>query len=248
MTPGSSSTTGFILKNLRIAPPKDSAKTPGIDDLRPRFIPRGKAFIGRTSSSSGRLKKRYGTSPRIVTAVLIIESRLGTYPMRYRAMRVFSNMTLVQDQAFVEGLRGHYPGLCELLDDEQTLKTATAKPGGHPASCTSSSSLPMSSGSTPTRSWGRVRGPGTGPVHPVHLQELRRGRNGDGRKDPFSMPDALASIAGFLRKSGWRGRTATRRGTARPCDLQPQRHLREHHPQDLPGALGAGRRDRPVTH
>ncbi len=196
---------GFILKNLRIAPPKDSAITPGIMTYDPAFIPRGRAFIRENEQQFRAIEERYGTSPRIVTAVLIIESRLGTYPMRYRAMRVFSNMALVQDRAFVEGLREHYPGLCELLDDEQTLKTATAKARWASGELYQLIVLADELGLDPHEIMGSVSG-ALGPAQfiPSTFRNYGEDGNGDGRKDPFSMPDALASIAGFLKKSGWR--------------------------------------------
>ena len=196
---------GFILKNLRIAPPKDSTKTPGIMTYDPAFIARGRAFIRENAQQFRAIEERYGTSPRIVTAVLVIESRLGTYPMRYRAMRVFSNMTLVQDQAFVEGLREHYPGLCELLDDEQILKTATAKARWASGELYQLIVLADELGLDPHEIMGSVSG-ALGPAQFIPSTFRKYGEDGDadGRKDPFSLPDAMASIAGFLKKSGWR--------------------------------------------
>ena len=70
----------IVVKNLFYSKPRGTSKSP----MSWRLI-RGKSNVAATfmKEQAGVLsavEKRFGTSPRIITAILIIESRLGTYP------------------------------------------------------------------------------------------------------------------------------------------------------------------------
>ncbi|HWR68830.1 MAG TPA: lytic murein transglycosylase, partial [Desulfomonilia bacterium] len=196
---------GFILKNLRISPPRASPKTPGIMEYDPVYVLRGRSFIDTNLKQFSLIQDRYGTSPEIITAILIVETRLGTYPMRYRAMRVFANMALAQDPLFIASLEGHYKGLSELLRDDAVLKVATAKAKWASGELFELIVLSRELGLDPHEIKGSVSG-ALGPAQfiPSTYRKYGVDGDGDGKKDPFNMADAMASIASYLKSSGWR--------------------------------------------
>lgn len=196
---------GFIMKNLRIAPPRAAPTTPGIMEYDPIYVTRGRDFIEAHRSRFKIIEERYGTSPEIITAILIVETRLGTYPMKYRAMRVFTNMALAQDPDFIASLEEHYKGLSRLLKDEETLKAATTKAKWASGELYELIVLAGKLGLDPHEIIGSVSG-ALGPAQfiPSTFRKYGVDGNGDGRKDPFDMADAMASIGSYLRKSGWR--------------------------------------------
>ncbi len=196
---------GFILKNLRIAPPRASPKTPGVMEYDPVYVARGRAFIEANRERFNVIEEQYGTSPEIVTAILIVETRLGTYPMRYRAMRVFSNMALAQDPVFMATLEEHYKSLSTLLKDEETLKVATTKAKWASGELYELIVLSRDLGLDPHEIKGSVSGAlGPGQFIPSTFRKYGVDGDGDGRKDPFNMADAMASIASYIQKAGWR--------------------------------------------
>lgn len=196
---------GFILKNLRTAPPKASPKTPGIMEYDPVYVTRGRDFMETYREQLRIIEERFGTSPEIITSILIVETRLGTYPLKYRAMRVFANMTLAQDPVFIASLEGHYSALSRLLKEEETLKAATAKAKWASGELYELIVLAGSLGLDPHEIIGSVSG-ALGPAQfiPSTFRKYGVDGNGDGRKDPFDMADAMASIGSYLSTSGWR--------------------------------------------
>lgn len=196
---------GFILKNLSIAPPKASPKTPGIMAYDPVYITRGREFMKTHRGQLDAIAARYGTPAEIVTAILIVETRLGTYPMRYRAMRVFCNMAMVQDPVFIVALEEHYKSLTDLLRDEEVLKVATAKAKWASGELYELIVLAGELGLDPHEIMGSVSG-ALGPAQfiPSSFRKYGVDGNDDGRTDPFDMADAMASIGHYLQKAGWR--------------------------------------------
>ncbi len=195
----------FILKNLSIAPPRASAKTPGVMAYDPVYIEKGLAFMEENREYLASLKERYGTSPEILTALLIIESRLGTYPMRYHVMCVLANMAPARDQAFVESLKAVRPDLAALVEDEATLKAALSKGGWASRELPELIALADELQMDPFQIMGSISG-ALGPAQfiPSTFRKYGVDGDGDGRKDPFAMKDALASMASYIRSSGWR--------------------------------------------
>lgn len=196
---------GFILKNLRTAPPRAAPATPGIMEYDPVYVARGRSFIEANRELFSAIEERYGTSPEIITAILIVETRLGTYPMRYRAMRVFSNMALAQDPVFIASLQEHYKSLSHLLEDEEVLNVATAKARWASGELFELILLAEELGLDPHEIKGSVSGAlGPGQFIPSTFRKYGVDGNGDGRKDPFDMTDAMASIGSYLQKAGWK--------------------------------------------
>lgn len=195
----------FILKNLSISPPKDTLETPGHMVYSPAYVEKGRSFIEAHRESFTALQERYGVSPEIITSILIIETRLGTYPQRYYAMRVFANMALAQDPEFIEDIKESYPGLATLLADGETLKVATAKARWASGELYQLIVLADELGLDPHEIKGSVSG-ALGPAQfiPTTMRKYGADGDGDGKKDPFNMDDAMASIASFLKTSGWR--------------------------------------------
>ncbi len=195
----------FILKNLSIAPPKAAPGSPGVMGYDPAYISRGRAFIDANRGFLADLERIYGTSPEILTAVLIVESRLGTYPMRYRVFGVLASMALARDRSLVESLAVGRPSLGRLLDDEGLFKTASSKASWASRELPHLVALAGEIGKDPLEIMGSVSG-ALGPAQfiPSTFRKYGRDGNGDGKTDPFDMQDALASMAGYIRSSGWR--------------------------------------------
>lgn len=195
----------FMLKNLSIAPPKASSTTPGIMAYDPAYISRGRSFIDQHREILARLEKQYGTSPEILTSVLIVESRLATYPMRYNVFSVLANMAVVRDRGTLEALAKSEPALEELLHDESLLATAISKASWASRELPHLVRLADELGMDPLEIKGSISG-ALGPAQfiPSTFRKYGVDGNGDGRKDPFAMEDALASMANYIQKSGWK--------------------------------------------
>jgi membrane-bound lytic murein transglycosylase B len=196
--------TGFIIRNLFNTKPGASASKSQYMYYSPRFIPRGRTFIEQNREAFEGIRNRYGISPEIITAILIMESKLGTYPERYRAFRVYANLALANDPDVLVALRDtngkRYPG----LNKEKTLERARAKGRWALGELYTLVLLSDELQWDPLEIKGSIAG-ALGPAQFIPSTFRKYGIDGDsdGRIDPFCMADAMASIAHFLNHSGW---------------------------------------------
>jgi len=195
----------FILRNLIIAPPKASPKTPGVMAYDQAYISKGCTFMSENEEFLEALRERYGTSPEVLTAVLIVESRLGTYPMRYKVASVLASMALAKDPAFILELKERNPGLGEALVDADSLDKAVLKARWAARELPELVTLARELDMDPIEIDGSVSG-ALGPAQfiPSTFRKYGVDGDGDGKRNPFAMKDAIASMANYIRLAGWR--------------------------------------------
>jgi hypothetical protein len=82
----------IVLKNLFYSKPRPSRQRPEVMEVDPRQIARDRSFIATHAMMLDAARKRFGVSPRIITAILIVESWLGDYPMPYGVFNAYANL------------------------------------------------------------------------------------------------------------------------------------------------------------
>jgi membrane-bound lytic murein transglycosylase B len=195
----------FIVKHLFPAAPIANI-VPVTDPTyySPRFIPLGRIFIEENRETFDCIKKTYGISPEIITAILIIESKLGTLAEEYKAFQVYTNLSLADSQDVLSLLKetegSKNPGL-----HQETLIRKARKKGRWAAGelyhlIMLADRLQYDPLDLKSSSAGAL---GPGQFIPSTFAGFGVDGDSDGRTDPFSMPDAIASIANYLKKSGW---------------------------------------------
>jgi membrane-bound lytic murein transglycosylase B len=198
----------FIVTSLFPASPLPPlpTNTPSADPTyySPRFIPLGRIFMEENRDTFDCIERDYGISPEIITAILIIESKLGTLAEDYQAFQVYTNLALADNPeilAFLQETEGtRYPGLYQ----EPLMKKARKRgkwAGGELYHLILLSDRLQFDPIELKSSCAGALGPGQ--FIPSTFTGFGVDGNSDGRTDPFSMPDAMASIANYLKKSGW---------------------------------------------
>src|SRR5271157_685381 len=117
----------FILKNLDFCHPKGSAKHPERMEYDKKYVIKGKAFIEENRDFFVSVQDKYGVSPQIITAILIIETRLGTYPQKYNAFQVYANISLISDPDIIKLLKDKNSGTEAFLQDAEGVKKTFAR-------------------------------------------------------------------------------------------------------------------------
>jgi len=207
MDPGISIDPQFIVTNLFPPAAPSPIPTPVTDPTyySPRFIPLGRIFMDENREIFNCIKRDYGISPEIITAILIIESKLGTLTEEFKAFQVYANLALADNPDILsylqetDGLR--YPGLCQ-----EALITKARKRGRWAAGelyhlILLSDRLRYNPLVLKSSCAGAL---GPGQFIPSTFNGFGVDGDSDGRIDPFSMPDAMASIANYMKKSGWK--------------------------------------------
>jgi membrane-bound lytic murein transglycosylase B len=195
----------FILKNLDFVHPKGSAKHPERMEYDKKYVIKGKAFIEENRDFFVSIQEKYGISPQIITAILIIETRLGTYPQKYNAFQVYANISLISDPNIIKLLKDKNSGTETFLQDEEGVKKTLARGRWAGEELFNLIMLADEIKMDPLEIKGSVAG-ALGPAQfiPTTFRKWGVDGDGDGEKNPFRMPDAMASIANLLKKSGWR--------------------------------------------
>jgi membrane-bound lytic murein transglycosylase B len=173
--------------------------------VEPVYIDRGRAFIQDHAPLLAALEKQYGVAPQAVTAILIVESRLGRYYEVHHVFNAFLNMASCLDPDFFAAVvaynRKRYP---EMADPDIAL---SAIKRGEWALTELSELLKLARAidMDPCEIKGSYAG-AVGPAQfiPSSFQYFGMDGDLDGIRDPFNMTDAMASIANYLKSAGWK--------------------------------------------
>jgi membrane-bound lytic murein transglycosylase B len=201
----------IVIKNLFYAAPRGTEKQPEIMKIDPQLIEKGKVFIKENKESLSSLKKRFGTSPQIITAILIVESKLGVSPMRYNVVTVYANLASLLDPDYFSEIQKNYAENYPQLNDADTIKRAQNKAWWALDELYALAQIAYGLKMDPIDIMGSFSG-AMGPAQFIPSTFLVYGVDGDGDgiRDPFNMEDAKASIANYLKSSGWSENAALR--------------------------------------
>jgi membrane-bound lytic murein transglycosylase B len=195
---------GFIVKSLIGSAPTASTSSSKYMYYNPQFISKGRAFIEGNQDAFANIHERYGVSPEIVTAILIIETKLGTYEGKYRAFDVFVNISLANDPEVIAVLKGTYGNNYPELFNENNLEKLRARGRWALNELCALIQLSDKLQLDPIEIKGSIAG-AIGPAQFIPTSFIKFGVAGnlDERIDPFRMDDAIASIANYLKLAGW---------------------------------------------
>ncbi|MFO7709074.1 MAG: lytic murein transglycosylase [Desulfobacterales bacterium] len=170
----------------------------------PESIAKARAYLQEYQAPLAEAEQAYGVDARVITAILLVESRLGTVSGSRSALNILSTLAALTDAGMQETFwkiipaerrisRAHYEervrkraewGYREL----KALLTYADREQIDPASITGSYA-------------GAV---GFAQFMPTSILAYARDGDGDGRVDLRTHADAIASIASYLQRHGWR--------------------------------------------
>ncbi|HQP32264.1 MAG TPA: lytic murein transglycosylase [Deltaproteobacteria bacterium] len=173
--------------------------------VEPVYIERGRAFIQDQARLLTELDHAYGVAPQAVTAILIVESRLGRYYEVHHVFNAFLNMAACLDPDFFAAVvaynRERYPEMA----DPDTALSAVKRGEWALTELGALMDLARAIDMDPCEIRGSYAG-AVGPAQfiPSSFQSLGVDGDSDGIRDPFNMVDAMASIANYLKRAGWK--------------------------------------------
>ena len=181
---------------------KTTKKLPGNVDQK--YIDLGRQFIKDRHDTFTLIETEYHVPAEAITAILIIESKLGRDYERYHVFNAYLNLAACIDPDFLEEFiqrnKERYPG----IDTYQTRMTAITKGEWALREIKDIVRLSDEIDMDPLEFKGSYAG-AIGPAQfiPSSVINYFKDGNSDGIRDPFAMEDAIASIANYLNKSGW---------------------------------------------
>jgi membrane-bound lytic murein transglycosylase B len=177
-------------------------KTVRRDYLAPHVITRALAYKRDNAALLDDITRLYGVPKEIVVSILLIETRLGEYT---GDRVVFNRLASMARSDELEPLRPHL-GKLSLTAEEEAYARRRSREKADWAYGELKALLLFAAGhdADPLA----IRGSHYGAIGqcqfmPSNLFLYGVDGDGDGRIDPFSTPDALHSIANYLRGHGW---------------------------------------------
>ncbi|MEE8317197.1 MAG: lytic murein transglycosylase [Syntrophobacteria bacterium] len=168
-------------------------------------VRKAKRYIERNETSLEEANRRFGVEPPVVVAVLMVETALGTYPGKYQTINVLSTMAVSQEPAVREKILA---GLTEEQKHMQSgaviSKRLSKRASRSYRELKALLNYAHNNDIDPFTLFGSSEGAiGIPQFLPSNIEHYGRDGDGDGRIDLFNHPDAIASVAFYLRAHHW---------------------------------------------
>ncbi|MDM8524431.1 lytic murein transglycosylase [Desulfococcaceae bacterium HSG8] len=148
-------------------------------------------------------EKAYGVTGRVITAILLVETRLGTYTGKSSVFNTLSTMAALEDPKVKAMLWKKVSGSTHLTKNEFEEK-AEKKSGWAYDELKAFLKYTAKEKISPMNIYGSYAGAmGICQFMPSNILTLAKDGNKDGRIDLFNHADAIMSIASYLNHYGW---------------------------------------------
>jgi membrane-bound lytic murein transglycosylase B len=170
----------------------------------PKSIKQAKKYQQTHAESLARTEKAYGVDQEVITAIILVETRLGERLGNSLVFNTLSTMAALESEDARERLWRMIPA-DRRLSRERFEQKADKKSGWAYTELKALLRYTLAEGIDPTIIRGSYAGAmGICQFMPSNIDRLAVDGNGDGRVDLFDHDDAIASIANYLKHFGWK--------------------------------------------
>ena len=162
--------------------------------LKPEVVAQGRQYLKNHAAQLTKAKSQYDVSPEVIVAILTVESGLGKTTGKYPVFNVFASLAVMDTPEVIQGT-----GLSPRLLPRLKKKAAWAR-----QELRIFLEYCQKNRLDPFHYYGSWAGAmGYAQFLPSSLVRCGRDGDGDGKIDLFTHADAIASIANYLKKSGF---------------------------------------------
>lgn len=170
----------------------------------PKSIRKAQKYQQTHTESLARTEATFGVDKDVITAVILVETRLGERLGKSLVFNTLSTMASLKEDNARQHLWGLLPEKRRLPRDKFEKK-ADKKSGWAYNELKALLNYAFDAGIDPTAIRGSYAGAmGICQFMPSNISRLAADGNGDGRVDLFNHEDAIASVAKYLRHHGWK--------------------------------------------
>lgn len=149
-------------------------------------------------------QRQFGVAPEVITAIILVETRLGTYLGKSGVFNILSTMASLQDSAAREKLWREMPSEGRYDRDRFDKKADHRAPWAYDE-LKAFLRYTRDSGVDPLQTQGSYAGAmGICQFMPSNIKKYGADGNDDGRVDLFDHTDAIFSVARYLQQHGWK--------------------------------------------
>ena len=171
---------------------------------QPKSIANAQRYMAEHKESLDRAQEEFGVDKTIITAILLVETRLGSYLGKRTVINTLSTMAALTDTGLAEKL---WDSISDKKKPERAAfdkKVAQKSKWGY-EELKSLISFANREGLDPVAIKGSYAGAmGICQFMPSNALTLARDGNKDGKVDLFCHDDAIFSVANFLAHYGWK--------------------------------------------
>jgi len=170
----------------------------------PKSVKKAKKYQQAHAESLARTEKKYGVDKEIITAIILVETRLGEMLGKSLVLNTLSTMAALEDEDARRSLWRLIP-TDRRLSRERFEQKAEKKSGWAYTELKALLRYSFTEEIDPATIRGSYAGAmGICQFMPSNIDRLAVDGNGDGRIDLFDHDDAIASVANYLKHHGWK--------------------------------------------
>jgi membrane-bound lytic murein transglycosylase B len=167
-------------------------------------IKRAKKYLAKHLSAFDEAEKTYGVDKEVITAIILVETQLGKLLGSRSIINTLSTMAALSDPQVREALWQQISNTPDLTRERFEEKAARKSQWSY-RELKAYLMHATTEGFDPVKINGSFAGAmGIAQFMPSNIESLAQDGNNDGKINLFDDADAIASIAYYLKKHGWR--------------------------------------------
>jgi len=169
-----------------------------------RSIQAARRYMDTHTQALQHTEKAYGVDREIITAILLVETRLGIYTGKRSIFNTLSSLSALKDPAVRDAFWQEMPKTPR-LNRNKYQKWAAGKSSWAYRELKAFLKYASKQGMDPTEIYGSYAGAlGIAQFIPSSIVVYARDGNKDGKVNLFHHEDAIASVGSYLKRNGWR--------------------------------------------
>jgi membrane-bound lytic murein transglycosylase B len=150
-------------------------------------------------------QKKYGVEREVITAIILVETRLGTYTGKKSVINTLSTLSAMTDNAPRQMIWENLPDDNRRMPRKEFEKKANEKASWAYRELKAFLTYTEQEGMDPTTIMGSYAGAmGISQFMPSNISAYGKDGNNDGKINLFDHADAISSIAAYLKNYGWK--------------------------------------------
>jgi len=169
-----------------------------------RSIEAARKYMNTHTQALQNTEKAYGVDREVITAILLVEIRLGTYTGKRSIFNTLSSLSALKDPTVRDAFWKEMPKTPRLNQKKYT-EWAAGKSRWAYRELKAFLKYASKQGMDPTEIYGSYAGAlGIAQFIPSSIVVYARDGNKDGKVNLFHHEDAIASVGSYLKRNGWR--------------------------------------------
>jgi len=169
----------------------------------PESIEKAQRYLQENTTALGEAEKTYGVDKRVITAILLVESRLGTVSGSRSALNILSTLAALTDPAFQESFWRIIPPERRISRERFNERVQKRAEWGY-RELKALLRYTEREGMDPTAIASSYAGAvGYAQFMPTNILAFAKDGDNDESIDIFNHSDAITSVANFLKHYGW---------------------------------------------